>query len=336
MSRLREQIPTVDALSARLEKVLAADLANFLRATRDRREQVRANIRYVITAGLFLIALFVFLFITSLNFTAGEWKFRIVTMLALLWSVVLLVYGRSWFLNAQLLAREMNMALASVFGNVFDYSFVYTHNTDIKRQVTEHLKRSALLTADDLVVHTDDSYQIYGDTQTTLYELLLTKQILQKQGIEYEEMEVFRGLFVVTALSTIHAAETYISTEGDTHGFAHRTFWTDLFESGTVKETQLEWNEFEADLHVASSDGTVAREVLTPAFMQDLHSWWLEHKLHFRIAIKQNELFLLIPESTIQIASSTTSTDLNVIKRYAETLARPIWRSLLLVEDVSR
>jgi hypothetical protein len=44
----------------------------------------------------------------------------------------------------------------------------------------------------------------------------------------------------------------------------------------------------------------------------------------------------LLPDASISIGTSTTSTELKAIERYAWTVLRPIWRSLLLVEDVER
>jgi hypothetical protein len=47
-------------------------------------------------------------------------------------------------------------------------------------------------------------------------------------------------------------------------------------------------------------------------------------------------MYILLPAQSIRIAGSTTSTKERAIRRYAKTILRPIWRSLILIEDVPR
>ncbi len=338
MKTLREKIPDTAALEAHLDSVLKTDVGDFLLATRDRREQVKGNLMYVLTALLFLLAISVFLFITELRLHDG-WMFKGVTMLALLWSTALLIFGRAWFFNTRVLAREINMALVSIFTRTFDRQFLYTNNNDTDHIVASLLAESSLLTSKDITVHADDSYQVYGtgEQEIVFHEIFVTAAEPATTGSRRKtEYEIFRGLLVVAALPRVHNAETYISTEGDIRNFAHNTFWGDLLGTNAVKKTELEWGEFEDALHVASTNPVSAREVLTPEVMQGIYDWWSEHKLNMRLAFKGDKLYLLLPEASIRISTSTTSTKPTVIKRYAMTLARPIWRGLRLVEDVSR
>ena len=335
MARIKDSLPTKAALEARLQSVMEEELEQFLTATHDRRRQVKASFWFGSTAVLFLLALSVFLFLTRL--ATDGWAFKLLLVLALLWATALLLFGRMWFLNTRLLAREMNMALVPVFTQLFDRLFLYTHNSAEEESVKQALRDSALLTSDTLTIQADDAYTAFTDNRQEIHfhELSVTTKVAHTQSGHQAPVEVFRGLVMWTDLSFTHNAETYISTDGDRAGFAHKTFWSMLLGRHTVQETILEWGEFEDALHVATSDPVVARQLLTPDLMQEIYDWWSEHRLNMRIAVKANQLYLLIPEASIRIGSSTTSTRLPVIKRYAESLARPIWRGLRLIEDVS-
>ena len=333
MVLVKQHLPDSESLIKKLDETLAGNLPDFLTATQDRREAVKGNFRFALAAVLFILAIFIFLFLTGININDG-WFGRFILSLALLWMTVFLVSGRAWFMNTKLLAREMNMSLAPIFSHIFDRQFMYTNNQDNKGQVFNLLQRSSLITTSDIFVQSDDSYYVYGERPIEFHELVVTVKTRDNQSAT--EVELFKGLLVVAKLAKSYEGETYVSTEGDRSGFAHKTFWSDLLGLGDVEETILEWNDFEKDLHIATSDPVAAREILTPEFMSDLHAWWNEHKLNIRIAFKGDQIFILMPEATIHIASSTTSAKLSIIKRYAVSLVRPMWRSMMLVEDVSR
>lgn len=335
MNTLKHTIPDKAALTKRLTSVLTADLRTFLNNTENRRARVRESLYFSLLACAFLVAISVFLYLTQ-AYLQSDTLFKIVVMFALLWSTVLFIFGRSWFSNTQLLAREINMALVPVLSQAFSRPFLYTHNDAKREEIANHLRTSKLLPVEQITVHTDDSFEIYGDTEVQFHELLVTRKGEGAPPPQTEEEEVFRGVLVVASLPQAHGAETYISTEGDKYHFAHRSFWDGLVGKHDVVETQLEWNDFEAALHVATTNEVAARELLTPDFMHELYDWWQEHKLNMRIAFKGGTMYLLLPEADIKIATSTTSRRLSVIQHYATTIARPIWRSLLLIESVAR
>ena len=176
-------------------------------------------------------------------------------------------------------------------------------------------------------------WTLYTDNEVTVRELIVKQW--QQSGKNRTLVEIFKGVLVVANLPKTHSASTYVSTENDKSGFAHKTFWSDLFSLNKVEETELEWNDFENDLHVASDDPSAAREILTPDFMLDLHDWWLEHKLNMRIAFRGDKMYMLLPESSVRISSTTLSKKPDNIKKYAWSIVRPIWRSLMLLEDIT-
>jgi hypothetical protein len=103
---------------------------------------------------------------------------------------------------------------------------------------------------------------------------------------------------------------------------------------GDIKETELEWNEFERDLHVATNNEAEARYVLTPDFMVDLHDWWSEEKENIRIVFRENKMLMLLPDRGVHINRSTASDKSEDLKDYALTMIKPLWRTLTLVEDI--
>lgn len=337
MMAIKNSIPDTATLDVRLESVLEGGLTEFLEHTKDRRREARSSFKFVFVSFAFFIATCTFLALLMLKLGTGI-LFQVGLGLSMVWLLVLLFGGRAWLRNTQLLAREVNMALTPIFSSVFDRLFLYTHNGEKVERVKQLLAESSLLTIDGLHITADDSFEVFvGESKTEFHEILVSmRQASGTAGREKNETEVFRGLLMVTKLSAPHQAETYVSTEGDRFGFAHQSFWTSVLGMSKVKTTELEWNDFEAVLHVASTDGRVAREFLSPEIMQDMYDWWQEHKLNMRIAIKHDRLYLLLPEAKTRIKTSTASVQLPDIMKYAKTLARPIWRGLVLADDVAR
>lgn len=334
--KLKHKIPDQPALRARLHDVMQSNLPDFLNVTDSKRAEVIGNRRYMVLAAISSALLVVELFFASLNHTSTV--LGILVGCTILFLVVLLLAGRQWFNNTKTLAREMNMALVPILTNTLDQVLLYTHDSEHSNDTAALLTESSLITVPDIIPSGDDVYWVYGKSEVSVRELVIMQQGRDKEGKIDPKLSttVFKGVFVIANLQYFHGAETYISTDGDRFGFAHRSFWSNVMEWGKVKETVLEWNDFENHLHVATSDPTAARELLTPDFMEDLYDWWTEHKLNVRIAFKGKKMYLLLPEASISIGNSTTSTKLKDIERYAWTVARPIWRSLLLVEDVER
>jgi hypothetical protein len=331
MSLVKQQLPSKEALRLRLDLVLESNLADFLSSTHVQRQAVIGDRNYAVLAVVFSIAILFSMYFVRIQYT--ELVSNIFLGCAALWLTIVLLSARRWLIDVKLLAKEVNMALAPIVSDVLDRTIIYSSDTEHRDETLALLHESALMTTSDVTVVSDDMLTVYDETKLTLRELFVTKSTGQ-QGRK-DELTLFKGVFVVATLPSSHNAETYLSTEGDRVGFAHRTFWSDLFEGGAVKEITLEWNDFERDLHVATSNEMAAREMLTPSLMQDLYDWWLEHKLNIRIAIKGNMFYMLLPESSIQVGFSTNSTELSDIRSYACSLVTPLWRSLTLIEDVS-
>ncbi|MCA9356583.1 DUF3137 domain-containing protein [Candidatus Nomurabacteria bacterium] len=336
MKTIKERIPDIKTLESLLDGVIESSLTDFLQSTHARREEVIVNFKLTLLSLFFSIAILI-----GLSFLEGSHKDtmveKILTGSSAVWLTVVLLSGRQWLTKSKLLAREMNMALVPIFTNTLDRMMMYTNDSEHRDDIKSLLEESSLMTIEEKYqIFSDDTYTIYADTDILVRELMVIKVEKNRDGKLDSNTVIFKGVLVSTTLNRSNEAEIYISTEGDKRGFAHQSFWSRLTGLSEVKETILEWNDFEKDLHVATTNPTAAREILTPEFMQDLHAWWSEHKLNIRIAFKGNKMYMLLPEESIKIDSTTTSTKLPAIKRYAWSLLRPIWRSLVLIEDVSK
>lgn len=335
MKKVIEEYPNLEALESRFETVLENSLADFLATTNSRREEVIGNRRFTLVSLLFSLAIISALYVIYKN---GETTLNnILIGFSMLWLTVVFISGRRWMTNDKLLAKEINLALVPALTNTLDRMILYINNEDHRTETLELLNQSKLITSADITVVSDDMYNVFSNQEVSLRELLVTQKYATNNTRKTDERTIFKGLFVTTKLTKKHEAETYISTEGDKHGFAHLDFWSNILKSSnSVSETILEWNDFEKNLHVATSDAIAAREILTPEFMSTLNDWWLEHKLNIRISFKGEYMYLLLPETSIKIDTSTTSTKLKTIKKYAWSLLRPIWRSLSLIENLAR
>lgn len=180
-------------------------------------------------------------------------------------------------------------------------------------------------TVGDLVTAT------YGDSHISFAELDIRHET--GSGKNRSVRNIFKGYLVVYDLDRTLTGKTFISTEGDTSGWGHKSFWSSLKEGG-VKETQLEWPEFENLLHVATTDGAEARYVLTTDFMQDLHEWWKKEKGNIRLSFIGKRMYILFPDAQVQLHGTIGKIDEKNVLEYSYAVARPLLHVMHLVEDV--
>lgn len=329
MTQIKDILPDSQSLERALTRVLKSNLTDFLHSTHTRRQEVLGSIKVFGMVVVFFLAQATFLYLMEVRLDTLVGRVTLMSMM--LWLLMVLLTGRDWFMNSRLLKKEMSMALVPILTNVLHRSFLYTSNESDLAQVTQTLQQSKLMTGGQPAVVRCDTYQVFDSNPVTFHKLEMAHEVPQQQGAE-----VFRGMLVIVELSRPVSAPTFVSTEGGGYGNKHLDFWSTVLDQTDIEETQLEWNDFEEDLHVATADPQAAREILTPEFVFDLHHWWLEHRLNIRLSFIGDRMYLLLPEQFIESAGGTTSTKMVAIKRYAWTILRPIWRSLMLIEDVPR
>ncbi|MEY2665479.1 MAG: hypothetical protein RLZZ480_584 [Candidatus Parcubacteria bacterium] len=152
-------------------------------------------------------------------------------------------------------------------------------------------------------------------------------------GKNRQTKHIFKGYFISYELPHTLDGRTFISTEGDETGFGHRTFWSTVAGTGAV-ETKLEWNEFEALLHVATTDRIEARYILTPRFMAELYDWWKGKETNIRMSFIGNRFYMIFPDSQTRIDETVDKINEEEVRQYMLTIARPLMHVVRLVENI--
>ncbi len=330
MSVIKTDVPNLGVLEQRLSEVFSVGMVDFITRTHDRRITVVKNRRYAITAVTVFVASLLALFL-AYNYLMGP-ALNLVTMYLLGLVVATIITTHRWYKEQKMFAQEMNLALIPIITACFNRLSLYTHD-EVHRKETEAILREAQIVGETFDVMTaDDMYSFFDPHPWSLREIELSKH--EQSGKNSHYRQVFKGVLIEVTLPNAFTGTTYISTEGDKYGFAYVPFWEKVNAKDKVKETILEWNQFEKDLHVATNNEVEARYILTPNFMLTLHDWWAEYKENIRIVFKHNKMFMLLPDHGIKIGTSTTSTDVKELEAYALSVLKPIWRTLMLIEDV--
>lgn len=323
MATLKERLPNRAAVEARCQVSMRERYESVSQSTKLERARVQELQRNFIVPGVSALSALMTLFFTTHIIVVGV---VIVSAAIFLW------YFIAWQAAMKLYERALHSALLPIMSEVLGTTISYFERT-LHSEETENLfKKSELITEGYDNIKTDGMFSSSEPYTVLMSELEVTQVISQEKTTETKTL--FHGLFTVVTLPKILTGVTFISTEGDTQGFGHRSFWTNLLKLGPVKETQLEWNEFEKDLHVATTSGTEARYILTPNFMEQLHTWWQERKENIRLVFRDNRLYIILPDREVKIALAGTIQTEESMRAYITSIVMPMWRTLTLIEDI--
>ncbi len=226
----------------------------------------------------------------------------------------------------QMPTKDFQTLLASI-GGMQKFSQEYA-------EVIQVLKDSELITEEYNATRVDDMFSFMLGAQK-LFVSELAVQNVQRSNKGNSVKNIFTGYFATFEINKNLTGKTFVSTEGDTEGFGHQTFWNNLTNSG-LGVTQLEWNDFENLLHVATTDPVEARYVLPPDFMQSLYTWWNGKKYNIRISFIQNRMYMLFPSTHVRFGKTVPSLTEDEVLRYIESVSIPLLHILHLADDASR
>lgn len=234
--------------------------------------------------------------------------------------------------------KEFNKALNPI---VFDKAFAIlgfagqhlSPDSVSEPEITALLDHSELITenrnryvVDDMVV---SEYQ-----GRPLFMSELSVQNVTGSGKNRRTKNIFHGILITHDLPKSLNGKTFVTTEGDKRGFGKMSWWRRWFKKAeTPQETILEWNDFENTLHVATTDGTEARYILTPDFMADLYDWWIVRKGKIRLSFIADRFYVLYPDKRVKIGVSTVSLAEKDLQQYVLAAARPLWHMKKLMES---
>lgn len=314
---------TVSALHDRVREVVSPGLT----AIEDAVATVKTPLYQKIpkTVGLGLVSLFLFFLIDT---PLGGWYVALLFLGAVVW------FGFELYGLITLYEEYTAILDQQVYRLIFEvFAIEATQGKGDVQSLRSELDMSELITETVHDYNVDDRiHTTYQDRPLIISELNATRT--EGSGKNRHTVTVFKGVFVVHELPTEFSGETYVSTEGDKYGFAHRGFWGSVTGRGDVAETELEWNEFEKDLHVATSDPTEARYILTPDFMHELYEWWSKNKRNIRLSFKGRYCYILFPDTKVSFAAAPLRLDRERLYRYGVTIAEPLWHVFNLLYDV--
>lgn len=199
-------------------------------------------------------------------------------------------------------------------------------------QVKELLDHSELITEDRNRMMVDDMFTVTVYNRTLFASELDVKNITGS-GKHRRVKKIFSGYFVSYDLPKELSGKTFVTTEGDTNGFADQSHLS-FFTKPDAAVTELEWNAFEDKLHVVTDNPSEARYILTPDFMQDLYDWCVEKHQKIRLSFVASRMYALFPDNTIRFNKTITKITEEEVRTYMESIALPFLHVLHLIEDV--
>ncbi|MFT7644770.1 MAG: hypothetical protein ACI9BF_000427 [Candidatus Paceibacteria bacterium] len=220
-----------------------------------------------------------------------------------------------WYKELQILSRR--------FGN--------QNRTIEQSEVMSFLDDSELITESRNTIVIDDMFNVDVEGNNMFVSELDARHVTGS-GKNRRVRHIFHGYFFMLDLTKQLEGKTFVSAESDKAGFAHLSFFG---SDDKVSETIMEWNEFEDKLHVATTNETEARYVLTTNFMSDLYDWWKNKEASIRISFISNKMYAIYPDKKIRIGKTIRKITEKEIGPYLESVGIPMYHALCLVEDVN-
>lgn len=322
---LKEYLPDQVTLKLRVAEALSAGMSEFIERTARQRGRV-ITMRSVV-CPLMAVCVLATLGLVVAYTRFSDTAFNLMLASVLLLVIVTVVAVTRLDRQNRLLTQEVNLALMPTVIAVLKRIILFTNNSENSEHTAQTLQASGLLPEAYDMIDIDDVYTVYEPYNVTLEEIRVTKRE------DRQHKEVFSGFLVAATLSKTISGTTIVTTQNDSVYFGSTNFWDGILKNSMLKVTELEWGEFERDLHVATSDPVQARVILTPDFMHNLHDWWKEDKIAVRLAFSGNMLYMLFPYS-YKTRLHTTSVEAADVEAYATEIIYPLWRTLRLLEDV--
>jgi hypothetical protein len=329
MKQITQDIQTKAELKDSLNSVMESGLPDFIKTTHARRISVRANIRFVVVSVLFILAIAIFLFLAQVDFNTLFGK--LIVMTALLWVSVLLVSGKNWFIGSTLLAREVNMALVPILANTFNRTVLYTYNQSAVDSVQSMLDDSGLVTSPVTTMKVSNVYTVFSNVDMRVHEIMFEQQASQSDS----KSEKFNATFIDVNIGNEQTEEMLFFTSGNKYGFSHAHLKAHLENSEQHSPVELPEGAYQ-DLSVFSTNADKTVTDISTAVLNTIHDWHIDTKVNIRVMRKGAKLYILVPASKGSITYTSTSTNPDTIERYAGVIAEPVWRALMLAEEMTK
>jgi len=327
VAKLKEKISDQVILAEVVDSVLDLSLKDFI----DKTDSARQRFFLSRNRLLMITITFLVLFVALISNLGHQWfKFGLIILVA--FGVYIVYQSYRLHVNFRDFVFVFTFETKPIIEQILGYQVRHQWANVQSREIDNLLMNSGLFNEDYNKVQTDDVYYLDGERSVMVAEIKLEKE--EQRGKNLYSMSLFHGSLVRVTLPRLVQTEIYLSTSGDKRGFVHNKFWHRLLGFSNIKEVSLEWNQFEKDLHVASSSQVEARTVLTPDFMIDLHTWWLESRDNIRMVFRGEELIMLLPDNAVSFGAVPTAISKGRIKEYLFSVTKPLWRTIILAEDL--
>jgi Protein of unknown function (DUF3137) len=363
MSKLKERIPNEEALQAQITEHLPAITAAIMAAVGPLEQEYIAYNRKILVFTGAVVVYFVSIQLGFLMLTSFFGELAAAGFLFLLLPFFMLRYMYRYVRDHGAVKRAFASGVdAVVYEQVFKmlgYAGTHIKHTSVntaslsakypalskvleslaspQESSPESVKVKGELEQSELITRPHNTVTVDNLIATQLANVDLTMSELDVShetgsGKNRSVQQIFKGNFVVVDLPKKLSGRTFVTSEGDTHGFGHRSFLSDGKDG--VHETVLEWGEFEEMLHVATTDEMEARYILTPNFMATLHDWWKGKTGNIRISFINSRLYLLFPDDMVRFSHTISKITEKETEEYCLSIARPLLHVIHLVEEV--
>lgn len=306
-------------------KVLSSSLPNYLKSTHAYREEIATSRRYVAYAVFFLSTL-----VLSLYVLLGQIEPLVSLLLSvclLIWFVIMFLSGRQWMKNDSILVKEMNMSLVPVFTNTLDIPLLFLHDEDYRELAKKELEAAGLLTVhDDVNIDANDVYIAYSEVDITFRELSVS--------LLSEPRKHFEGLLISAPTEVVKNFSLQIKIGDDNSSESSSLFAAAWAADGKSEEVKIELPDGVEKVQIFTDDKDAVLNFVTNEMLEMLCGWCKKVPCDVDIVLKDNHLYILVPNVSIKVKSTTTSVKLLVVRKAAEHILESLWSGVSIVRNV--
>jgi len=223
------------------------------------------------------------------------------------------------------------MALVPILANTFNRTVLYTYNQSVVDSVQSMLDDSGLVTSPVTTMKVSNVYTVFSNVDMRVHEIMFEQQASQSDS----KSEKFNATFIDVNIGNEQTEEMLFFTSGNKYGFSHAHLKAHLENSEQHSPVELPEGAYQ-DLSVFSTNADKTVTDISTAVLNTIHDWHIDTKVNIRVMRKGAKLYIIVPASKGSITYTSTSTNPDTIERYAGVIAEPVWRALMLAEEMTK
>ena len=326
MSLIKTSVPNELVLNKKIKEALEAGITDFIARTKERRITVIMNRRYAVTS----VAVFIFsIFALTLahNYLEGA-VLNVVTMYLLGLVVATFILNHRWYREEKVLAQELNLALVPIITSTFSRLALYTHDKSHRVAAKEVLLESGILPEAESLVSADDVFMFFEPYPVQVRKIIYRRPLSK---LRFWQNKPVSGVLVEADLQNSLSGQTFVSTYETSLLADKKPFWSDFVNVLSPVKLNKDISGFG---EAVATNTLEAESILTTELLTVLERWFDDSQIAIRIVLKGGKFYLFFPDNTTSFADSATATDSKSLELLANSVLKPIWRALALVEEV--